>query len=26
VNLKTASKIGLQLPKEILDQADAVIR
>ncbi len=26
VNLKTASKLGLQIPKEIIDQADVVIR
>jgi len=26
VNLKTAGKLGLQVPKEILDQADVVIR
>jgi ABC-type uncharacterized transport system substrate-binding protein len=26
VNLKTAGKLGLQVPKEILDRADVVIR
>lgn len=26
VNLKTASKLGLQIPKEIIDRADVVIR
>lgn len=26
VNLKTASKLGLQIPKEIIDQADVVIQ